>query len=159
VAKYCVHGLGERRHAEIRQAIAAVRPIDQNGVAAGDVAGTDVAPAVAHHVRRCKVDVPARHGLFDHAGLRLVARTAVISAVRTEVDVVQGDRGAHLAVHLFEVSGIELAVRELRLVREDDADEAGIPQALHLRAGLRHEHEVLNAGRGVRGAVPHDLAG
>jgi hypothetical protein len=76
--------------------------------------------------------------------------------VRADVDLVQRDRLAHLAVHLVEVGRHELAVGKLRLIGEDDAEEASIAKPLDLGASLRHQRKVFDPGRGVRRAVTHD---
>ena len=58
-------------------------------LAARAVSGFDVAPAIAHDVARCEIDIPDARGFEQQAGLRLAAGAARGVVVRADADVVQ----------------------------------------------------------------------
>jgi hypothetical protein len=133
-----------------------VSTIEEDSPAACAEAGLNIAPAVADHETRIKVDPASLRGVDEHSGLGLAACASVRVVVRTNDDLVEGKRHEQSVVNAPDGFFGLRSAGYVGLVRDDDEIEAGLPQT---SACFPHAGEYLDLahipGR-VRNAAAHD---
>jgi hypothetical protein len=133
-----------------------VSTIEENSSAACADAGLHVAPAIADHEARIKVDPASLGGVKEHSGLGLAACASVRVVVRANDDLVERKRFEQRIVNAPDgLFGLRSA-GDVGLVCDDDELEASRAQTV---AGLLDTWKDLDlvhvVGR-ARDAVAHD---
>ena len=127
----------------------------QDRFRADGVAEIDVEPLVADHPRLLRIDAEIAHRIVDHAGQRLAAAaidaellhraTRMVLAViqRIEIGAAGLQPPPHLVVADLDEAGIDQAMRDARLIGDDDQRVAGALQQPQRIGRPRKQLEIL----------------
>ena len=128
--------------------------VDENRGATGGMSAIDVAPAVSDHETAGEVDPKLSRRAQQHAGARF-AKLGCLASPRVETDFhpVDGKQFAHPGVHLLDDAPVERTAPDIRLIRRDYQEKAGVAQEGASLFHPREQFELLDTEGGVRPAI------
>jgi hypothetical protein len=146
---YC---LGKARGHEIgapRESLA-ISPVDVHRSATGPATRLHVAPTVPHHDAAPEIESEIGRGGGQHARRRLAASTAVGIVVEADIQPVERDLSAQLAMDVLDDLDFQVAPGDVGLIGDHHQDKAECMQSSAGSCGIRVELELFDRTRRVR---------
>jgi len=128
--------------------------VDEDRGATGGMSAIDVAPAVSDHETAGEVDPKISRGAQQHAGARFakLGRLA-LAGIEADFHAVDGKQFAHPGVHFLDGLPVERTAPDIRLIRRDHQEKAGIVQEGASLFHPREQFELLDTVGRKRSAV------
>jgi hypothetical protein len=133
-----------------------VAAINEDRPAASAEAGLNIAPAVADHEARIKVDPASLRGVDEHSGLGLAACASVCVVVRANNDLVERKRHEQSVVNAPDGFFGLCPASDIGLVRDDDELKAGPAQTVAGLLDTRKDLDLVQVAGRARDAVAYN---
>jgi hypothetical protein len=131
----------------------AVPVIDENGAATGGMGAIYVAPAIADHPARGKLDVESRRGALKHARLGLAALTRLAmlcTRVKTNFKTIEDwDQFRQPLINGLNKLACLFSPPDVGLVGDDDEAESSLLELLAARDGIRRKLQLFRRVRRI----------
>ena len=145
-----INGLREALYSCIgvfRGRLDVLRVDDQRSATTGGSTCADVPPPISDHIACRQIDAVVGRRLPKETGPRFTAQATVDIVMRADPDRIQRELDTQDGIYLVYRRTVDLASRQVRLVRDDNAQEA---QFMEPVTALLHAWQYPQFSRGPR---------